>query len=102
MANAYKIPKTVHIGSSFIEHIYEEKNENIFGRWLKVGQEVQLNVSNSTSICDYCLSDSAIRSNNKVVLPETSGVLERSYQVHKRTKSYHKVNNFIDVTIANP
>ena len=75
MSNTYKVKKTVCIGSNFVEHKFEEKNENIFGRWIKAGQEVQLNTSNFTSICDNCHYDSITRSHNKIVHPETNEVI---------------------------
>ena len=96
MSNTYKVKKTVCIGSNFVEHKFEEKNENIFGRWIKAGQDVQLNASNFTSICDNCHYDSIMRSHNKTVHPETNEVMHRSYQVDGKTKTFQKVkvNNF--------
>ena len=95
MSNTYKVNKTVCIGSNFVEHKFEGKNENIFGRWIKAGQEVQLNVSNFTLICDYCLNDSIMRSQNKIRHPETNEVMDRSYQVEGKTKTFQKVDQIL-------
>ena len=92
MSNSYKVKKTVRIGSNFVEHKFEEKNENIFGRWIKSGQEVQLNVSNFTSTCADCHNDLIMRSHNKILHPETNEIMERSYQVDGKTKTFQKVN----------
>ena len=95
MSNSYKVKKTVCIGSNFVEHKFEEKNENIFGRWIKTGQEVQVNESNFTSICDSCYHDSIRRSHHRIVHPDTNEVLDRSYQVDGKTKTFQKVNKIL-------
>ena len=76
----YNVKKIVKIGDNFIEFQYNPFNErNFLGRWVKYGQQIDLNPSTEPLLCDSCYLDYNLR--QKYFKDMNLVTNKRSYQV---------------------